>query len=72
MKCAECTGTYARKKTSYTFMGHYIGDYDKLICNKCGDTVIEGSVVAETEKELKRRGLWGLRSKQVLTEGHLR
>lgn len=71
MKCTECPGTYVRKKAPFNFMGNYIGDYDKLICNKCGDAVIEGSVFGETEKELKRRGLWGLKRKALPAKQHI-
>ncbi len=57
---------YVRKKVPFNFRGQHIGVYEELICTKCGDAVTEGPVVAEMEKELKKRGLWGLRRKAAL------
>ena len=68
IKCTECDGTYVKKVLPFNFHGQFIGNYPALICDVCGDTMHEGPVVAEMEKELKKRNLWGLRRKTELVQ----
>ena len=63
IKCTECEGHYAKRKVHYDYAGYRIGTYPALVCDKCGDTMFESDACDAMEKELKRRKLWGLRSK---------
>ena len=66
LKCDECNGTYERKNHPYYTAGQYIGLYPMLVCDTCKDILIEASICAEMEKELKRRKLWGLQAKNKM------
>ncbi len=66
IKCTECEGSYVKKKVPYDYLGQRIGVYPALVCNKCGDTMFERPACQAMEKELKRRGLWGLRRQKEL------
>ena len=63
IKCTECDGVYERKKVPFDYLGQRVGIYQALVCNKCEDTMFESAVCAKMEKELKKRGLWGLRAR---------
>jgi hypothetical protein len=65
MKCDECGTEYEQKMNPYYKAGILIGTYPMLFCNKCKETVIEGTVCKEMEKDLKKRNLWG---KQIKIE----
>ncbi|MCX6709046.1 MAG: hypothetical protein NTW67_05375 [Candidatus Woesearchaeota archaeon] len=66
IKCTECEGIYIKKDIPYEYLGQRIGIYPALVCNKCGDTMFEGPICIEMEKELKRRKLWGLQTKNKI------
>ena len=72
MKCTECDGEYVKKLVPYSFAGQRIGTYQALVCNSCGDTMFENDACDAMEKELKRRGLWGIARKHVIVAGHSR
>ncbi len=63
MICDECGGKIERKKRQYKILGQNIGLYPMLECTTCHEVLIEGTVSEQIEKELKKRGLWGLRRK---------
>ena len=69
MKCTACNmGKYEKKKVPYVFLGEAIGNFDALVCKHCGETLFESDASDKIEVEVKRRGLWGLRSRTKVSE----
>lgn len=69
MKCTACNmGNYEKKKVPYVFLGEAIGTFEALVCRHCGETLFESPASDKIEAEVKRRGLWGLRSRTKVSE----
>ena len=61
-------GNYEKKKIPYVFLGETIGTFEALVCRHCGETLFESEASDKIETEVKRRGLWGLRSRTKVSE----
>ena len=70
MRCTTCNmGNYEKKKNlPYSFLGENIGTFEALVCIHCGETLFESTASEKIEAEVKRRGLWGLRSRSKVSE----
>ena len=63
-KCDNCgKGNLERKNVEYNLLGSTLGNFEALVCSKCGETIFNGETFELIEKEAKKRGLWGLSAK---------
>lgn len=56
-----------RKKTKYMYDELDLGEYDALVCNKCGETFFTEESSLEIEKKAKELGIWGIEKKSKIS-----
>jgi len=68
MECPICEkGKMLREKTKYMYDDLNLGEYDALVCNKCGETFFTEGSSLEIEKKAKKLGIWGIEKKSKIS-----
>ena len=68
MKCPLCDkGKPVRKKTKYMYDDLDLGEYDALVCSKCGETFFTEESSLEIEIKAKKLGIWGMEKKSKIS-----
>jgi len=67
MKCM-CGANLKKAKMEVEFFGIDFGIRDGEICAKCGAEYLDNETLKEVEKEVKKRGLFGLEKKIKVTK----
>ena len=66
-KC-RCGGILKLSKCPVEFYGIDFGIMDCEVCTKCGSEFLSEDIIADIEKEVKKRGLFGLEAKVQVTK----
>ena len=65
--CSSCDGEITIKKVPYSYHNQtYFGDFEAEVCQKCGKIYFTEESFKEIEQIAKKRGLWGLWSRNML------
>jgi len=62
-KCPECNGKLQNKIIEYKLLGQRLGNFEALVCDKCGEQIFDEKASDKIEKKAKELGLWGLYAK---------
>ncbi|MDP2717490.1 MAG: hypothetical protein Q8P02_01975 [Candidatus Micrarchaeota archaeon] len=68
MKCTECDGTLEQKKERFIDLGVDLGEFDALVCNKCGERFYPEKSVDKIQQKQKEKGLWGLEARTKVSQ----
>ena len=52
-----------KKLVEYKLLGWKLGNFEALVCNKCGEEIFDEGASDKIEKKAKELGLWGLHAK---------
>lgn len=67
----RCGGKLKKSETNVEFFGIDFGIKSCEVCTRCGEEYIDQEVMKEVEKEIKKRGIFGLeRNIQVTKSGN--
>ncbi|MBI2445029.1 hypothetical protein HYV43_01440 [Candidatus Micrarchaeota archaeon] len=68
MKCTECDGILEKKKARFIDLGVDLGEFDALVCNKCGERFFPEKSAAKIQQKQKEKGIWGLDARTKISQ----